>query len=211
MPSIKIFDNITESEQIKMRECFQTKQKKFTAGSNLSAHRGSEQRLGIMLSGEADLVRFDYDGYRNIIEHISTGDVFGDIIMQADGADELAVVCDRKCEVLFIDYINIIKRCPNACKCHSTLVDNLLKIIADKMQSLRAHLEVLSQRTLRTKLLTYFNKISKQSKSNTFTLPFTLSDLADYLYVDRSAMLREMKKLREENKISSRGRKITLK
>jgi predicted transcriptional regulator len=34
--------------------------------------------------------------------------------------------------------------------------------------------------------------------------------MADYLFIDRSAMLREMKKMREEELIESKGKKIKL-
>ena len=44
----------------------------------------------------------------------------------------------------------------------------------------------------------------------TFYLPLPLSDLADYLSVDRSAMMREIKKMNEENIIISEKRKITV-
>ena len=210
MSAVKIFDGIDESERSEMLACFNAKHKKYAAGSNLTEQSGTAGKLGVLLSGEADLVRFDYDGYRNIMEHLCTGDVFGDFLYGAAGAEELAVVCDHKCEVLYIGYDDIVKRCSKACRHHSVLVNNLLQIMAEKVQSLRTHLEVLSKRSLRTKLLTYFRLLSKQTGAPSFTLPFTLSDLADYLYVDRSAMLREMKKLRDEKLLSSRGRKITL-
>lgn len=211
MAKVKIFDNITENEREKMLNCFRSRHKKYHAGAYLAPPSDGRPYLGILLSGEADLMRLDYDGYRNIIEHLSVGDVFGDIFATQAGNDELTVVAESDCEVLFADYRDVLKRCPNACKFHSVLVENLLRITLETVQNLRNHLDVLSRRTLRTKLLTYFRMQAKQAGGNTFTLPFTLADLADYLYVDRSAMLREMKNLREENLLSSRGRKITLK
>ena len=43
-----------------------------------------------------------------------------------------------------------------------------------------------------------------------FSLPLSLSDLADYLAVDRSAMMRELKKLNNEHIIYSKGQNITI-
>ena len=45
----------------------------------------------------------------------------------------------------------------------------------------------------------------------TFTLPYNYTDLADFLSVDRSAMMRELKLLRDEGFIEKNGNKITLK
>ena len=58
--------------------------------------------------------------------------------------------------------------------------------------------------------MTFFEYIKKEKGKNTFTLPLPLSDLADYLSVDRSAMMREIKKLNEEKIIVSDKRKITV-
>ena len=71
-------------------------------------------------------------------------------------------------------------------------------------------IELLSKRSIREKILSYFNLLSIQKYSKSFTLPFSLTDLADYLCVDRSAMMREMKLLKEEGFIEKIGNKITL-
>ena len=41
-------------------------------------------------------------------------------------------------------------------------------------------------------------------------LPFSLSALADYISTDRSAMMRELKKLREGGVVQIEGRKVTI-
>ena len=71
--------------------------------------------------------------------------------------------------------------------------------------------ELLTKRTIREKLLGYFTLLSTRTLNKTFTLPFSLTDLADYLSVDRSAMMREMKLLKEDGCIEKNKNKITLK
>ena len=71
-------------------------------------------------------------------------------------------------------------------------------------------MEVLSCRSTREKLLCYFRICAYESRSLSFTLPFTLSALADYICADRSAMMRELKRLKEEGVLRSEGRRITL-
>ena len=58
--------------------------------------------------------------------------------------------------------------------------------------------------------MSFFEYIESEEKSRSFTIPLPFSDLADYLGVDRSAMMREIKKLNEENIILTDKRKITL-
>jgi CRP-like cAMP-binding protein len=69
--------------------------------------------------------------------------------------------------------------------------------------------EVLSRRTIRDKLLRYFALQCGAAGIGSFHLPFTLSALAEYISTDRSAMMRELRKLREEGIVEISGRKVT--
>ena len=71
-------------------------------------------------------------------------------------------------------------------------------------------IELLTKRSIRDKLLGYFSLISTRNLSPSFELPFSLTDLADYLSVDRSAMMRELKLLKEDGFIEKSGNRITL-
>ena len=59
----------------------------------------------------------------------------------------------------------------------------------------------------RTKLT---EMIAKKRGKKTISLPITYIELADYLSVDRCAMMREIKKLKDEKKIVTNGKKITI-
>ena len=48
------------------------------------------------------------------------------------------------------------------------------------------------------------------SGADSFTLPFTLSALADYISADRSAMMRELKRMKAEGLVEMDGRRVTL-
>ena len=69
---------------------------------------------------------------------------------------------------------------------------------------------MLACRSIREKLLCFFEQLADEHGSRTFPLPFSLSALADYISADRSAMMREMRKMREEGLICTEGRSVTL-
>ena len=56
----------------------------------------------------------------------------------------------------------------------------------------------------------YFNFISSKKHTNKFILKYTLTDLADYLSVDRSAMMRELKLLKDDGLVDKIGNTIIL-
>ena len=63
-------------------------------------------------------------------------------------------------------------------------------------------IEILTQKTIRNKLLEYFRIEALKNRSKIIYLKSTWQDLADYLAIDRCAMTRELKYLKEEGFIS---------
>jgi len=208
--SLPIFNHISEESISRMFTCFSVRQESFRAGDLICDYNGSSQDVGILLSGVAELVRIDFNGNRTILERLESGGIFGEALAFADfGDDCTSVVCVQNCQVLFMEYRHIIRRCEQACDHHSQLVHNVLGLVTDQSMRLSRRVEVLSRRTIRDKLLCYFSLQTGQG-GGAFTLPFSLSALADYISTDRSAMMRELKKLRDEGLVSVDGRRITL-
>ena len=203
-----IFRDISGASIQRMLDCFHVRQAEYAPGSVMREYGGGRRDVGIVTEGTADLVRIDYGGTRTILEHLEAGSIFGEVLaFTVETGDSVSVVTDTGCQVIYMDYDHIMKRCENACQHHSQLVQNLFTLVTDQMQQMGRLVAVLSRRSIREKLLCYF---SIQAAGGTFTLPFTLSALADYIGSDRSAMMRELKKLREEGLVEVEGRRITL-
>ena len=207
-----LFEGITYEEYLRMLDCFQATEKTFQTDDVIyDLTVPGSGAVGILERGVASVVRIDEAGVSTVLEELGPGGVFGRTLAFAGASgDSLQVVCRTPCDVLFIDYPHILKRCENACNHHSVLVQNMLRLMSDKAQALSQRVDVLSRRSIREKLLCYFRQLSERAGSNTFTLPFSLSTLADYIATDRSAMMRELKRLREEGAIRSDGRQFTL-
>ena len=205
-----IFQDIANSEVEAMITCFRMRQAVFGPGETIRVYGGS-QDVGIMIRGTAELIRFDSEGTRTILERLETGGVFGELLaFTAALGDGLEVIATGECEVLFMDYPHIMKRCEKACRHHSRLVENLFHLVAEQARRLSRRVEVLSQRSIRDKLRCYFQILCLESGSRTVTLPFTLGTLADYISTDRSAMMRELKKMRQDGLVAMEGRQVTL-
>ena len=209
MQALHVFDGISGEEFQRMFVCFQAQMKEYMPDEVISLY-DTENRVGIILNGEADLIKYDQDGNRNIIEHLNEQDIFGRVFFAPYDENEVDVIACSKCRIVFFDYQHLIKRCENACMHHSILVSNVLQIFSNKTRQLHARIETLSQRSIRNKLLNYFYQLAFQNHSDSFEIPFSLNAMADYLFVDRSAMLREMKKMREDGIIESKGRQVKL-
>lgn len=207
-----LFQGIRYEEYQRMLTCFQAVQRSFRPEELVyDFSEPKNDAVGIIERGRAALIRIDEDGVSTVMEELGAGGVFGKTLaFVGSGRDSLEVICRTPCDVVFIDYPHILKRCENACLHHSVLVQNMLRLMSGKAQGLTERVDVLSRRSIREKLLCYFRQLEEKSGSSTFTLPFSLSTLADYIATDRSAMMRELKRLKEEGVLSSEGRTFTL-
>ena len=204
-----LFQNINYRDYQEILSCFQAVQRVFRSDELI--YDFSTDAVGVVERGQASLIRIDEDGVSTVLEDLGTGGVLGKSLAFAGSTgDSLEVICRHPCTVVFIDYTHIFSLCGNACQRHSIVVQNMLKLVANKAQALSRRVDVLSRRSIREKLLCYFRQLSQQAENRTFTLPFSLSTLADYIATDRSAMMRELKRLREEGVVRSDGRQFTL-
>ena len=64
--------------------------------------------------------------------------------------------------------------------------------------------------SIREKLLTYLTRQAERTGSATFQVPMGRTELAEYLCTDRSAMTRELSRMREEGLIDFDKRTFTL-
>ena len=189
----------------------QKKQKKiFSKNEVVTTYIKNRNQLCILLDGNADLVRYDLNGNRTIVEHFSKNALFGEVFYTITTNNELLVEAKSNCTVLFYIYDDIFHKCRNNCKFHQTLSENLPQLILNKVTDLNMRIELLTKRSTRDKLLGYFSLLSTRKLSTSFELPFSLTDLADYLSVDRSAMMRELKLLKEDGFIEKIGNRIIL-
>lgn len=207
-----LFRGINYEEYLAMVSCFQAVRRTFRPEELICDLTDvKNDRIGIVEQGEASVIRVDEAGISTVMEELCLGGVFGQTLAFAgSSSDSMQVIARTACEVLFIDYPHIFKRCERACTHHSMLVQNMLRLMSDKAQGLSERVDVLSRRSIREKLLCYFRQVADKEGQEQFTLPFSLSTLADYIATDRSAMMRELKRLREEGIINSDGRTITL-
>ena len=209
--SLALFYDITDQEVEAMIQCFRMRRCRFHPGQIICTYGESAGEVGVLVSGGAELVRLDYAGNRTILERLETGGVFGEsLAFTPTLGDCVEVVSAAGSEVLFMEYSHIMKRCENACAHHSKLVQNMFRLVAEQTRRLSQRVEVLSRRSIRDKLMCWFQLRRLAAGADSFTLPFTLSALADYISADRSAMMRELKRMKEEGLVEMDGRRVTL-
>lgn len=165
-----------------------------------------ENIICILESGHLQIIKTDYNGNRTIIEDLKENSIFGSITSSISN-NEYDILTKEDSKIIVIDFNEIINYDETKSYYFNQFLKNLLKVMSYKIKNNNERIEILTNKTIRDKLLAYFkiNNINKIVK-----LPFTLTDLADYLAVNRSAMTRELKNLKEEGLIEIKDKKIKI-
>lgn len=202
------FYNIDEASKIKLLKYLEAQTYKFNKNEEILKKISNRNFIGIITEGLIQIVKTDYNGNRTIIEELTVNDIFGTRISSLSNT-EYTVNTKDITEIIIIDYKQLIKS-KDTSDYYNRFIKNILEIIIQTVNDKNDRIEILTKKTIRNKLLEYFRIVSDKNKSKNIYLPFTFTDLADYLAIDRSAMTRELKYLKEEGFIEIKNKRITL-
>lgn len=193
-----------------MSSCVYVKKKYFQAKEHIESFGFRKQVLGVVIDGEAEIMRTDIDGNLTKVKHLVAGSVFNDAF-SCNSLDSYYVVSKTKSEIAFIEYPFVFSSCPIHCPFHNQMVTLILNLFTQNTILLNEKIEILSHSSIRERILCFLNIKMMGQDSSFYKLPFSFSELAKYLCVDRSAMMREIKKMERENILFHEGRNIYLK
>ena len=174
----------------------------FKKGEIVAFEEENVKHIGIMISGAVDMIKEDIWGNKTMLVRIRKNEVFGETF--ACGTDNLSIVTFQVSEdacILFMPFGRMMCNCGNGCQFHQRLIENMVRVIADKNRELMRKVEVVSKRSIREKLLAYLSIQAQVQGTRYVELPLGRVELAEYLCVDRSALTRELVKMREDGLI----------
>ena len=188
----ELFTHVSTEELEKMIPCFEMTKRSFREKDIIPTHEGGKNYICLLLSGTVSVNRISIDGSLDLLEYLEDTGVFGAAFAFANQEDAFLTICE--------------KDCPH----HTQVAENMLQLMGNKVVMLTEKVDILSHRSIRGKLMSYFRIQSTKTGELSFSLPFSLLKLANYLCIDRSAMMREIKKMKEEELIAIEGKRVTL-
>ena len=202
------FNNITDKQKDKLLKLLEAVTLNIKKNSSILSSIKNDNFIAIILEGRIQIIKTDYNGNRTIIEELKENGMFGTKISSLSN-QEYDVITKEDAKIIMIDYERIINN-DNQTSYYNQFIKNILEIIISITNEKNNRIEILTKKNIRNKLLEYFSIVSKTNKSKNIYLSSTLTDLADYLAIDRCAMMRELKYLKEEGFIEVKKQKITL-
>lgn len=157
--------------------------------------------IGLVLSGSVQIEYTDLWGNKSILGITPAGGVFAESYACIPNEPMMVdAIANDYCDILFISVPRLFTPCP-VCESQNRLIQNLVMISAEKNLQLSRRSMHTSPKTIRERLFSYFSQQVSAQGSNKITIPFDRQQLADYLNLDRSALSKELGKMRKDGLI----------
>lgn len=199
----EIFRGISAEELECMFSCIGMQVRTYKKGEFISIEADEVRWIYIILYGSVHMIKEDIWGNEALLAVIRKAQLFGETFASSkDPVSSVTFCAASETSVLAIPFHRIMHTCTTACVFHHRIIENMVSLIAEKNKILMEKLEILSQKTLRKKILLFLSIQSKECGSREFTIDMGRSELANYLGVDRSALSRELSSMKKDNIIT---------
>ena len=203
------FYGISEKNKKKLFTLFSTHIYTFKENEDILPIIRDDNAICIIGSGHALINRINYDGSRTLIDELVKDSIFGTKISSLN-SNEFKIITKEPTTIIVIDYDNLINENNLKYDYYNTFLLNIFCIINEITKKKNDRIRILTKKSIRNKLLEYLKVEQSNQKTRKITIPFSYTELADYLAIDRCAMTRELKYMKEEKFIEVKGKKITI-
>lgn len=160
------------------------------------------ENLCVVLEGTVQMIKEDIWGEKSIIANLGVGSVFAENFLgQLGDRSSVSYFVASDSEVLMLPLGRTLFDSDTSSKASQRLMCNIVSILADNNTRLIEKTEILCKKTLRSKILAYLEQEARNHGCRSFTIPFNRTDLANYLDADRSALTRELARMKDEGLI----------
>ena len=204
-----LFENISEKNMLKLKRILRASSIKYPKNVNVLSNVNRDDFIALIDNGCVQLIYTDYEGNKTVVEELTAGEIFGTLTSDV-ASEDVTCITKEDTQITYIEYDQITNDEIIKTDFYIIFIKNLIRILTEQLNTRNIRIELLTKRTTRDKLLSYFKYISGKTGYNKFKMPMSFTELADYLSVDRSAMTREIKYLKEEGFIETNGKRITI-
>lgn len=206
-----LFSDILSEDMEQLLYCLKAHVKDFEDDQFILHAEDAHDEFGVVLEGSVQLLTEDMFGNRSITAKLDRGEMFGQIAASDHSPfSPVSVVADGPSRIMFLVFGRLVSPCTRACSFHSRIIENMMNVLAKRNLLMNQKVSILSQRTMREKLLAYLHFQSKELQSKDFLIPFNRDELADFLCVNRSALSREIAKMIDEGILDTQKNRFIL-
>lgn len=188
LQELPLFEGLKADEVEQFIQATGAKVKRYGKEVRILKAYEANSRIGIIVEGEALVIAEDRFGNETVGHRLERGALFGSTTAIEAVSDVL---------VLWVPYTALIVAGPRLGRIHGIVMRNLLRAFCRKNVLMMQKLEVLSQKTLRERLILYLLQQAGRQKTDCVKVPGRVQ-LAKELECNRSALTREIGLMKEK-------------
>ncbi len=189
-----LFEGIKEEELKEIAESGKVQARQYQKDQFLIHQGDMAKGVGLVMEGRLHILREDFLGNREILAEVAAGDIFDEVYAILQGEPQsVAVAAASDSRVAFFAMEQLLAS--------RSVMANMVKVLAGKNLFLTRKMSHLSRKTIREKLISYLSEEGSRQGSKDIRIPFNRQQLADYLSVERSALSRELSRMKDEGLI----------
>ena len=195
-----LFKGIAPDRLGKISECMVTKKILYKKGDIIARAGDKVDFIGWILDGNVLFTYDDIDGNSTIVGSLSAPELFGETLAYSENnSSPLTISALGNCEILIIKFKNLKSPCKSMCPLHVQMMINIAQATSTKMHHFLNKIAVMSNQTIREKVLCFLNIMKEQNGSaKKFIIPYNREQMAKYICVNQSALSKELRKMSDE-------------
>lgn len=194
-----LFQGIKRDELEAMLGCLGSFEKSYYKGEYIILEQDRVKCIGVILKGTVDMIKEDILGNKTIMVRIKEQQLFGETFAcSEDPMASVSFCASSDCRVMFLQFERVMYSCTSACIFHHRLIENMVRLIANKNKDLMEKIGIISKKNLREKIMAYLYMQAQLQGSSHFEIPLGRVEFAEYLCADRSALTRELSNMKSD-------------
>lgn len=181
----------------------------YESGQSIALETEVSNNLGIVLEGRILVKSYTLSGSNFTLSRLEEGSYFGDILMFSDVINCFpgSLVTEGKTKVAIIPNETFKKNLFN----DQILLKNFLRVLSNTAHDLSCKSKMLSQETVRDKILFFLLQQKRKQRSNIVKLKMTKEELANQLFIQRPSLSRELSRMKADGLIDYDRHTVTIK
>ena len=202
LQELPLFRDISAAEVDRFIENTGAVIKRYERGSRFLKAYEANSNIGVIVEGEAQVLSEDRFGNEAISHNLERGAMLGStsaILPKVPYTTNIEALTDVL--VLWVPYRALLTAGPKLGRTHGIVMKNLLEAFCRKNLLMMEKIELLSQKTLRERLILYLLQRERRQNREKVHVPGRVP-LAKELECNRSALTREISAMRNEGMLA---------
>jgi len=205
-----LFAGLSAADRDYALKFFEAKPAHYEKGDFLNRIGDPLPAFGLVLSGTIQVYMDDIDGQPMIMANVSAGGTFGESLCYLGCESQVYICAVADSDILMLSADKLKEPEKLTTPIGIEMSARFTSMLAERALSMNDRIQILSRITIREKINAFLAQYAHRKNQKSFDIPFDRATMAFYLGTDRSALSRELGRMRDEGLIEFSGNKFKI-